>query len=1298
MELTRHITSAIRQFGLWVGVIILGMTLSLSLAPAADAQPTARNISVDIFDWYFINLSRSSHVAQGNNVPIFSGNSSIVVEYMFRFEDSNPNHAFDAAQRDGAGKWEASLGTLPDYYYCRHLTGGDDSGPCILAAHTNNPLHLIIPVGSRMYTETPWLPTYSCKEYSIVLGIWAADPEPSNPNNPRSGVSGALPSPSDLTHQQPNTETHRTSFEACIPGNPRTPSGLRLTEVEGTDIIRLTWNSLDTSKPRNIGYGEFVGYQVEHRAGVNANWQTVRRPFVVESDEHTRDGKNTTYETTQWAAGEQNSWRIRTVTRVKLRTSRNTARDYANTFAWDLGNRPSNNNVFPAPEFAWHYFFSDWDTKHWAAPTAGTPNRPPENFRARTNDDGNYVLTWEPPSNAASVGGITSYTLERLNDDGLVVDEDTTTITPPTLEHVFGEGDADVPALGSGYRWVLTGTGPNGTTPPARLTFGTHGSPRIPSVGGAVGGALSVRLNWAPAQGDRGDASIHDVQWRVRYRPTGNTTAWTVLPLFGNANTRSRTLAIPEIGIIVLELAAVNAAGIGGTATATPTVAKAGSVAPTLTDPETARHSHNSVGAELRGPTTVYLGSTVYYNVDKESNVRIGAAASNLTRTDPLNEISGNLTPINECVFNASPPPIICVIRPPGSTSFRFFIPTSRRNDYRVRYWFPDVINGTGDGVPKNHRLEIKVTPDRSHIGSTFDVGWHPQSGSAGWGEGSQDKPKITVTIAEPTGNPNPPHNLSVSVNGAGNYVLTWDAPILATAYGVDAYVVQPYVGGVKQPSHQITSRTYTQASTSANQVYAWTVKAKAGSDESVESERITEGLPNPPRDFSSLTGSEQMELSWRRPAASERGLPAESYTIDRYNSNTSQWEPLIQNIHIANTSYKLTDLTNGEHHRLTIVSVNGSHRSVRSGEVSDTPSEDRATVPSPPQDLLVETRDRPAAFSLIWSPPISDGRAPLTGYQIKLKVGVGATNPTSVGSTTETAFLVTSDEYSIVAYNETTVVQVIAVNAVGESEAVEVTAEIPAPRPSEPRLVVATTNRRTTALTWVYPRDNGGETITDYVVERRVNRENAQWTTIQSTDDNVTRTEYLDRQLQLGTTYEYRISAATINGTGPGIEDIVPTLAGIDFNLDGTVDSNDARIMYYANVLRDVVGDGGTGFHSVAGFRSFRNQLIAPVMGSRLTIRDADIDEVLAYANHWRQVGATQGGDFDSSSTVDQYDALILYYATEFATQLGDGTTGGRVTERRRLLGPLLSPPGGSTPDDEQLRSVLRSVHALAQ
>ena len=143
------------------------------------------------------------------------------------------------------------------------------------------------------------------------------------------------------------------------------------------------------------------------------------------------------------------------------------------------------------------------------------------------------------------------------------------------------------------------------------------------------------------------------------------------------------------------------------------------------------------------------------------------------------------------------------------------------------------------------------------------------------------------------------------------------------------------------------------------------------------------------------------------------------------------------------------------------------------------------------------------------------------------------------------------------------------------------------------------------------------------------------------------------------------------------------------DINGNGRLDGDDALVMYYAYGLESLLGDGETG-----GVSRFRRVLLAGLAGTP-DPSDAELMTMLRRANEWDEVGADAGGDINGNGRIDGDDALVMYYAYELGSLLGDGETGGVSRFRRVLLAGLAGAPD---PSDAELMAMLRRANGLRE
>ena len=143
------------------------------------------------------------------------------------------------------------------------------------------------------------------------------------------------------------------------------------------------------------------------------------------------------------------------------------------------------------------------------------------------------------------------------------------------------------------------------------------------------------------------------------------------------------------------------------------------------------------------------------------------------------------------------------------------------------------------------------------------------------------------------------------------------------------------------------------------------------------------------------------------------------------------------------------------------------------------------------------------------------------------------------------------------------------------------------------------------------------------------------------------------------------------------------------DVNADGTLDGDDAQVMYQAYASAAKVGDGESG-----GTPESRRRLLSGLAGVS-DPTDDDLKAMLRKANVWRSVGLAHGGDINEDGAIDGDDAFVMYYAYEFADLVGNGQTGGTARHRRHLLA---SRAGQDEPTDADLKKMLRRANKLKE
>ena len=222
-----------------------------------------------------------------------------------------------------------------------------------------------------------------------------------------------------------------------------------------------------------------------------------------------------------------------------------------------------------------------------------------------------------------------------------------------------------------------------------------------------------------------------------------------------------------------------------------------------------------------------------------------------------------------------------------------------------------------------------------------------------------------------------------------------------------------------------------------------------------------TPTVPGAPTGLTATGGNGTATLSWS-PPSSDGGSPVQGYFIQ---GGTSPSAADIVDLVVDRTA-TIGGLTNGTAYYFRVNAQN-SDGDGPSATVTVTP-QGPGSAPGSPTGLKTSSGD--GFIALSWSPPMSTGGSPITGYHVylgHLSSLVGA----RVFTTSGTSFRLTDAENGSLYY-----IKVTALNAVGEGPGTPVTSVIPAPRaapagPSRPTGLTAQARRGAVVLSWSRPK-----------------------------------------------------------------------------------------------------------------------------------------------------------------------------------------------------------------------------------
>ncbi|XP_038047568.1 titin-like [Patiria miniata] len=281
-----------------------------------------------------------------------------------------------------------------------------------------------------------------------------------------------------------------------------------------------------------------------------------------------------------------------------------------------------------------------------------------------------------------------------------------------------------------------------------------------------------------------------------------------------------------------------------------------------------------------------------------------------------------------------------------------------------------------------------------------------------------------------------------------------------------------------------------------------------------------------PSRPTASNIQEHSVTLSWS-PPASDGGAKISGYIIEMKEEFSSRWTQVTKE-RITDTEFTATKLKEGTQHTFRVSAENKAGLGKPSEPSATVTPKKPYGVPDAPGKPEITTSTSTSA-SITWTPPSSDGGSPITGYVIEKREGdMGRWTKCSRYEVTETSFtvrdLMEGKEYEF---------RVSAVNKAGAGEpsapSESVTTKPPYVSPDAPSTPEVTdTTSRSVSLSWNKPKDDGGDKITDYIIEKK-EPFSIRWTEVGRTPD----TSLTVNGLKEGEELQFRVTA--VNKAGPG-------------------------------------------------------------------------------------------------------------------------------------------------------------------
>ncbi len=417
--------------------------------------------------------------------------------------------------------------------------------------------------------------------------------------------------------------------------------------------------------------------------------------------------------------------------------------------------------------------------------------------------------------------------------------------------------------------------------------------------------------------------------------------------------------------------------------------------------------------------------------------------------------------------------------------------------------------------------------------------------------------------LAAPRSEPAAPTTPSTAP-GDGSLTLTFTlgddggSAITELEYQVD--------GGIWQTSGSLGSPLTITGLTNGTS-YEVAVRARNAVGAGVASDVATgtpSAVPTVPTAVGAIASGGRVTVSWSAPA-SNGGAPIASYTARAYNQAAGG--TLLGSCTTASSTCDITGLTNGVTVYVEVLATNATGDGPASA-----PRLARTPMAAP--DVSIAAIGYSTTALAITAAVDDEGGSPVTGYEYQLDGGSWTAAPT--GSPFTIPGLTAGQTYAL---------SIRALNAAGTGPATAPIDVVPHTAPSAPLALVATAAQASVVLAWQVPASDGGQPVTDYVVQYSTSSSGPFATFADGTSATTTATV---TGLTNNTAYFFRVAAANpagssswsaLAGATPRSAPSAPTITGITSGsrfltvaFTAPVDNGGAAVTGYQYQL-----DGGT-------------------------------------------------------------------------------------------------------------------------
>jgi len=430
-------------------------------------------------------------------------------------------------------------------------------------------------------------------------------------------------------------------------------------------------------------------------------------------------------------------------------------------------------------------------------------------------------------------------------------------------------------------------------------------------------------------------------------------------------------------------------------------------------------------------------GSTYRASVRAFSNVGPGTASANSAAFVPFR--------------GPSAPPIVSVA--PGDGEITVTWSAANNNGSAITRYDVEAQPGGNSCSTTGTGTSCTISPLTN--GTQYSISVYATNDAGGGGVSTSE------TLITPRTLAGSPTNVVINP-GDRQLGVSWRAPSSNGGSAVTSYTVTAQPGNVTCTAIA-PALSCNLLGLSNGSVYSVTVAATNPAGDSVSSASVTGSpvtIPGKPTISATEPGSNSVLVRWRAPSATG-GASVSNYTVVASpggNSCTTGGAVLFCTV---------TGLDNGTTYAFTVTATNTAGTGTASASYNGVP----ATIPSSPRSIIVSPTN--AGLTASWAAPSYDGGTAITGYVATVR---------STGDTCSTIASTRTCTFTGLVNGSSYIVDVVATNNAGSSEAASSSNVTPRTVPSKPIQVSLTPGAATLRVTWAAPLSDGGSTITSYL------------------------------------------------------------------------------------------------------------------------------------------------------------------------------------------------------------------------